>query len=230
MSNSRFSALDKITGGRGFIVIVEVVYLLIILVVGFLYATDVRHLLPFTLPDTFGTLPAGVPWFGALGAVMISLSAIFDHVNDWDTRRKYWHYCRPLVGAALAIISVLTFQSGMLAVSHASVPTSPTAVTDPSNILYYVIAFIVGYREETFRELIKRAADVFLKPGDVTKSGAASQDNSANGTQVADNGIANLRSKVTDASGDELTPAAITTQVGVASRTTLSAPPSKENI
>jgi len=34
-----------------------------------------------------------------------------------------------------------------------------------NNLLYYVIAFLVGYREETFRELIKRLADVILTPG-----------------------------------------------------------------
>ena len=38
-------------------------------------------------------------------------------------------------------------------------------------IVYYVIAFVVGYREETFRQLIKRVADALFKPGD----GAAGQ-------------------------------------------------------
>ncbi|MGH9896954.1 MAG: DUF1573 domain-containing protein, partial [bacterium] len=32
-------------------------------------------------------------------------------------------------------------------------------------IIFYVVAFLVGYREETFRELIKRATDLILKPG-----------------------------------------------------------------
>ncbi|HEV2961918.1 MAG TPA: IPT/TIG domain-containing protein [Candidatus Angelobacter sp.] len=35
----------------------------------------------------------------------------------------------------------------------------------PANLLYYLIAFLVGYREETFRELIKRLVDVILSPG-----------------------------------------------------------------
>ena len=37
----------------------------------------------------------------------------------------------------------------------------------PSTLLpYYVLAFLVGFREGTFRNLIKRAADVLLGPGD----------------------------------------------------------------
>ncbi len=47
-----------------------------------------------------------------------------------------------------------------------------TPPADPKNfpplkdfIIYYVVAFLVGYREETFRDLIKRATDLILKPG-----------------------------------------------------------------
>jgi hypothetical protein len=32
----------------------------------------------------------------------------------------------------------------------------------------YVAAFIVGYREESFRALIKRAADLLIAPGEST--------------------------------------------------------------
>jgi hypothetical protein len=35
----------------------------------------------------------------------------------------------------------------------------------PTNLLYYLVAFLVGYREETFRELIKRLVDIILSPG-----------------------------------------------------------------
>src|SRR5262249_35853830 len=35
-----------------------------------------------------------------------------------------------------------------------------------SPIIYYVVAFLVGYREETFRELLKRAVDLILKPSE----------------------------------------------------------------
>jgi hypothetical protein len=35
----------------------------------------------------------------------------------------------------------------------------------PTNLLYYLVSFLVGYREETFRELIKRLVDVILSSG-----------------------------------------------------------------
>jgi hypothetical protein len=56
--------------------------------------------------------------------------------------------------------------------TQAASPTSAPAETGgnapgPSSLLlYYVLAFLVGFREDTFRTLIKRAADVLLGPGD----------------------------------------------------------------
>jgi IPT/TIG domain len=39
-----------------------------------------------------------------------------------------------------------------------------SAAPVPKNLLYYLIAFLVGYREETFRELIKRLVDLIFAP------------------------------------------------------------------
>jgi hypothetical protein len=114
------------------------------------------------LPKKFGSLPIGVPFFGALGAVLISLSAVFDFRGaGWDPGWEAWHYTRWLVGGTLGIISVLIFQAGILSVGlDLSAPTK-----GPKNLAYYLIAFVVGYREATFRELIKRLVDVILTPG-----------------------------------------------------------------
>ena len=38
--------------------------------------------------------------------------------------------------------------------------------TTPNGVVYEVVAFLVGYREATFRSLIQRATDVLLSPGD----------------------------------------------------------------
>jgi hypothetical protein len=151
------------TDGPGFALVVEILYLILLFAIALFYLTDLNKLLPFAFPNAFGPIAAGVPWFGALGAVVISLSGIVDHRNDWDPSYKYWHFTRPLVGAALGVVAVLIFQAGILAV--ASTPSPPKGVTAPPNLLYYLIAFLVGYREETFRELIKRLADVVLTPG-----------------------------------------------------------------
>jgi hypothetical protein len=47
--------------------------------------------------------------------------------------------------------------------SGATQETKPLPTT--GLIFYYVAAFLVGYREETFRELMKRATDMILQPG-----------------------------------------------------------------
>jgi hypothetical protein len=47
--------------------------------------------------------------------------------------------------------------------------TTPSAVGSSTSIkliTYLVIAFVVGFREETFRALIKRVVDILLSPGD----------------------------------------------------------------
>lgn len=139
---------------------IAIVYLLVVLGVGLIFF--VRRDWLFFVPQSFGPVPVAVPWFGALGAVLISLTGIFEHEHDWDPGLWPWHLARPLIGVALGVVSVLILQAGILAVGSAPQP-EPKDI--PKNLLYYLVAFLVGYREETFRELIKRLVDVILAPG-----------------------------------------------------------------
>lgn len=182
-------------------------YLIVILGSGLIFFVK-PSLLSF-LPNSFGPVPVGVPWFGALGAVLISLTGVFEHEHDWDVSYWPWHVARPLVGVALGVVSVLILQAGVLSVgftptqpgptptptpaatpaptptpqpkstqpvpTQTPTPTSTQPVSTPQapptlsskNLLYYLVAFLVGYREETFRELIKRLVDIVLAPGNV---------------------------------------------------------------
>ena len=111
-----------------------------------------------------GIVPFAVPWFGALGAVLIGLEAVFMHNKNWDSRFNYWHIARPIMGAVLGFVAF--FVMVLLIKSSGANPAFLTP-KDPNFsstdlILYYVLAFLVGYREETFRELIKRASDLIL--------------------------------------------------------------------
>jgi len=202
---------------RKTIFVISLSYLSILLALGLLFFVR-RDWLCF-VPDAFGPVAVGVPWFGALGAVLISLTGVFEHEHDWDVSYWPWHLSRPLIGTALGIVSVLILQAGVLSISatpeqkpagtqQASGSPSPQAAGSPSpqatgspqpqagsspqaqpssspsaqptsspksqtsgsktpanSLLYYLIAFLVGYREETFRELIKRLVDVILSPG-----------------------------------------------------------------
>lgn len=173
--------MRQLFGQRGFVVLVEVVYLFILFAIAGVYFFARGH---GAIPDYFGPLPTGVLWFGALGAIIISLSGAFDHRQDWDPTWNLWHYTRPLVGMSLAIIAWAIFQSGILAVGATP---SPDRASAPTNILFYIIAFVVGYREDVFRSLIKRVADVILTPGG-SSTGAAPTVTSMNPTGGTANG------------------------------------------
>jgi hypothetical protein len=115
--------------------------------------------------DFFGPVPFLVPWFGAVGAVLLSLTGVFTYTGEeWNTDFRFWHWSRPLIGGVVATVSVLIFQSGILAVGGQLPNNAHTSTT--KNLLYYLVAFIVGYREDVFRQLIARLADVILTPGE----------------------------------------------------------------
>ncbi len=115
---------------------------------------------------TLGTVPVAVPWWGALGAILLSLSGIFAHGEDvWKPSFRYWYWARPMVGAAMATFGVLAFQAGVLA-AGSDVTTSTTTT---SSLFYYTVAFILGYREETARNLVAKVADVLIGPGESSR-------------------------------------------------------------
>jgi hypothetical protein len=111
-----------------------------------------------------GLLPVAVPWFGALGAVTISLEGVFLWNDQWDRKYNYWHIGRPLFGAVLGIVAFFLFVVTITASGTAPKVFEGTPAAKDL-IIFYIVAFLVGYREETFRELIKRATDLILKPG-----------------------------------------------------------------
>jgi hypothetical protein len=119
-----------------------------------------------------GILPIAVPWFGALGAVTISLEGVFTWSESrWNPDYNYWHCGRPVFGAVLGAISFYLFvliimSAGTTPKFLDATPTGAAQAVPPKDfIIYYVVAFLVGYREETFRELIRRVTDLILKPG-----------------------------------------------------------------
>jgi hypothetical protein len=153
------SSLSRL-GGRAALFWLSLLYLLGLGVVAWLYFTD-----RLSLPGAVGSEPtAGILWFGALGGVLLSLSGVFDHPYDWDDAYRLWHIARPFVGAAVGLVAVLIVQAGILAVGQDPTQAPTRSESASKFILYYLVAFLVGYREETFRELIKRLADVILTP------------------------------------------------------------------
>jgi hypothetical protein len=101
------------------------------------------------LPDPVGPIPLGVIFFGALGGVVIGNFGVFFHEDRWSDRYDLWHTVRPFVGGTLGAVSYLV----MVVVIQATGST-----TQPKgNLAYYLVAFIAGYSEDTFRKLMKQA-------------------------------------------------------------------------
>ena len=146
--------------GRTSIFVVQIGWIIVLGALAAVFFIQ-RSCIPFG--DSLGSVPLAVVWFGALGAVLISLTGIVEHAHDWDASYALWHLSRPVVGASLAVVGVLILQAGVLAAG--STPTNPPEIS--KNLLYYLVAFLVGYREETFRELIKRLVDLVFAPATV---------------------------------------------------------------
>jgi hypothetical protein len=147
-------------GIRTLVVVVSVLYLCCLFAGLFVYIdwpTFKAH-----VPAMLGPIPLLVPWLGAVGAVLLSLSGLVDHFGDWDSSYLVWHLVRPLIGAVAGSIAALILIGGIITVTGPSnLPTGGN-----KDILYDTVAFLVGYREETFRTLIKRISDVIIGPGD----------------------------------------------------------------
>lgn len=190
--------------GPSFIFWLELFYLALLLTAAVMYNNDF-HGIQDQIPVTVGNvLPIAVPWFGALGAVVISLQGVFEHNKHWDSSYNHWHIARPIFGATLAIIGFFIFISVIKTTEAEPVvpgepaPT-PTATASAAAfsmhplglvaqapaggadlaatpLIYYVLSFLIGYREETFRALIRKATDVIIGPGDTgTPPGAPAQ-------------------------------------------------------
>jgi hypothetical protein len=111
-------------------------------------------------PASFGQIPVGVVWFGAVGAVIASLYGIFMHNKEWKLSYNYWHYCRPLFGAITGSIGALIYLV-LLNLGN----TSAVRVDRPT---FYVVAFILGFADKSFMQMLQNVTNVIIKPGNKT--------------------------------------------------------------
>jgi len=102
-------------------------------------------------------------------------TGIVDHSHEWQAKWNLWHVVRPVVGATLGTLAFLIFISTIQATgSQPTVVGSASKGPSVQAITYLVIAFVAGFREETFRSLIKKVVDVLLSPGNTTKASSVS--------------------------------------------------------
>jgi hypothetical protein len=120
------------------------------------------------LPKLYGHnpgIPVEVPWFGAIGGLVASLGGIVHYSRGrWLKRFNYWHVVKPAIGAITGAVSCLLLVVILRAASGNGKITTDATTFDAS-------AFVFGYAESSFRQLIKTVTDVFLKPGSTPGAG-----------------------------------------------------------
>jgi hypothetical protein len=135
----------------------DLIYIVLLLTVAIMYMGNfygVKDKIPVILG---GILPIGVPWFGAVGATLISMEGLFWHSrpDQWDGSYNYWHMVRPLFGAILAIVAFFIFLVLLNATGQTPAFKTPAAGSSAADLaVFYVLAFLVGYREKNFRALV----------------------------------------------------------------------------
>lgn len=115
-----------------------------------------------------GRLPVGIVWFAAIGGSLVSLTGIFKHhKKDWKATYNAWHMLRPWTGLVMGGLGAF-----FLLVNTELATVNPSGVTGASGKppalnpdVYYVAAFIVGFAEKSFRELVRRLAHTIFGPG-----------------------------------------------------------------
>jgi len=155
----------------GLFLALDVLYVAILVVL--LIARQANWLLIDRIHNPIGGIvPLAVPWFGALGAVTISIYGVVDHSSQWEPRWNLWHAIRPVVGAILGTVAYLIFVG--LIQATGTTPSATGSSPSVKLITYLLIAFVVGFREQTFRTLITKVVDLLLSPGDAAKAPAVS--------------------------------------------------------
>jgi hypothetical protein len=108
-------------------------------------------------PSSFGQIPIGVVWFGAVGAVIGSLFGIFNHNKQWKMSYNYWHYCRPLFGAVTGSIGALLYLVLLI--------LGTTNQVKVQSVTFYAAAFVFGFADKSFIQLVQNVTAVIIKPG-----------------------------------------------------------------
>ncbi len=102
----------------------------------------------------FGSVYWRYVLMGTLGGLTIAIWGLTTHSADLDFDRSFsiWYWLRPLLGAVMGLIAVITAQAGLLAIegqtSHQPAPSG--------KMILYILAFLAGFSERFFIRVIDR--------------------------------------------------------------------------
>jgi hypothetical protein len=94
---------------------------------------------------------------GSVTILLAGIGGIYFHNAGWDRAYDYWHYSRPFVGALVGGVGALLF--------YVSITLGSTKAIAPNPPTFEVVAFILGFADDTFRSLIAKVTQLLLAPG-----------------------------------------------------------------
>lgn len=100
---------------------------------------------------------------GALGGIVIAIWGLISHTADLDFDRRFsvWYWFKPVLGAVMGLVAVVTAQAGLFAIQG-------EASHQPSNngkMVLYILAFLAGFSERFFIGIIDRVMTALLNSG-----------------------------------------------------------------
>lgn len=120
-----------------------------------------------------GLVPLMIPWAGALGGVAISLTGAAVHTKDWDTTWNIWHFLRPVLGALSGTIGFII----LVVVLRTAGGLDEKAEVMPDDFLsrglFLIIAFVTGFRDQMFLDLVAKVVKMLLSNGEAGDAASA---------------------------------------------------------
>jgi hypothetical protein len=151
---------------RPYLFALELTFLLVLVVapvVYFMWPELRAH-----IPSSLGFVPIGVPYWGALGAVTSGMYGIYIHNRKWDYSYDYWYCSLPLIGGVLGTAAYLIF--------IIAIDTTGSKAKHSGLIVYYLVAFLIGYAQDNFHDLVTRATAVVFGGGKSNPGPGPSRD------------------------------------------------------
>ena len=138
------------------VIVWPVVYLVLLVALPILrnvFASSIPHYVLYPLYS----MPLSVLWFGALGGVMLSMYGIFFN-KDWKGPFDLWYVFSGLLGAVYGIISYLIV---VVLINSTTISNNFSR----SALAFDLIAFLMGFGQNAFQDLIKHITGNVFGPG-----------------------------------------------------------------
>ncbi|GBD09776.1 hypothetical protein HRbin22_02037 [Candidatus Thermoflexus japonica] len=117
--------------------------------------TDGRGYSARVVPPSYEGIWEPIMW-GGLGGVCGIFYSLYWHVairRDFDRQYVMWYLVQPLLGSMIGMIIYMIITLGFLTIQGTPTPANP--------LFMYLLAFIAGFRQRFFLELIDRIVQTF---------------------------------------------------------------------